>query len=647
MLGRNERMTTAKTSENLRRSLPALLGISGEKIHAGRTELVETTERHFSVERKFLYKASGVASVPYYVNTPRLQDMRGTVVMLPRMESPHGKYYVTHEVRNHIGHYLAEQGWATVTPVLLGQEERAFPQNPKKPWYAPWERGIRDLLHEGKTWPGQAVLDVFRILRACRNQEAVGKKPVGIIGMQGSNLVSVCAALLDPTLCFVACLRTLGDYKDREKHCFFDSYGEYVPRLLQYADLSDLISALAKRPLFLSHNDDIISRKLVTPLLRRVAKAYDSVDAKNCFRTHCSPGTTFCDAKTLSVLLEWINSRSTSVRKRMNEKSLSFGAKRHIVPVRTRVTDRKQWIRQRKRALAIFKDLAGGFPCPSTPVRARKIETKQNEFCLRETLRLRLASGEYAQAYFYSPTLVAPSGPAILAIHNHGGRYWAGRMKRSDEEWVAALVRAGFPVLIMDQLGFGDRRGNNPINHGACPDWFEISGMYTSMRGQTLPGIMIRDLMSAIDYLACRKEVDPDRIGATGYSMGGSLTVFLSAIEERVKAAVSVNGHYLERLESKRLQSTLSAHKMIPGLLQYFDGGVLAALIAPRPLLYVNSLQNTTKPKYGPRQIADVCKRIYRLYDANDRFRFMTPEGHHAYLPSIQEEAITWFQRWL
>jgi dienelactone hydrolase len=48
--------------------------------------------------------------------------------------------------------------------------------------------------------------------------------------------------------------------------------------------------------------------------------------------------------------------------------------------------------------------------------------------------------------------------------------------------------------------------------------------------------------MRAIDYLLTRSEVDPDRFGCAGHSGGGTLTLFISALDNRVKCAVVNEG---------------------------------------------------------------------------------------------------------
>src|SRR5579872_3820655 len=106
--------------------------------------------------------------------------------------------------------------------------------------------------------------------------------------------------------------------------------------------------------------------------------------------------------------------------------------------------------------------------------------------------------------------------------------------------------------------------------------------------GRTLWGMILRDDSMALDYLASRPEVDPQRLGVTGISMGATRSWWLMALDERIKTGVAVA--CLTRYQNLIQHGALKAHGIyyfVPDLLTHFDTEAIVALIAPRPILFM------------------------------------------------------------
>ena len=82
--------------------------------------------------------------------------------------------------------------------------------------------------------------------------------------------------------------------------------------------------------------------------------------------------------------------------------------------------------------------------------------------------------------------------------------------------WAAFLHRAGYSLFTYDMRSRG-ASGGDAITLGALEQ---------------------QDLLSVIDYIAARPDVDPARIGALGVSLGGATTILAAAQDRRVKAVV-------------------------------------------------------------------------------------------------------------
>ena len=104
------------------------------------------------------------------------------------------------------------------------------------------------------------------------------------------------------------------------------------------------------------------------------------------------------------------------------------------------------------------------------------------------------------------------------------------------------LARKGFVVLAYDPVGQGERqqaydpRMGRSLIGGATEQHFS-NGAAAILMGQSVARYFIFDGMRGIDYLVSRPEVDPERIGATGCSGGGTQTTYIAALDPRVKVA--------------------------------------------------------------------------------------------------------------
>jgi len=115
------------------------------------------------------------------------------------------------------------------------------------------------------------------------------------------------------------------------------------------------------------------------------------------------------------------------------------------------------------------------------------------------------------------------------------------------------LVRNGFVFLAYDPIGQGERcyywnpHTNKSEIEGPVTWEHDMPGHPLMLVGDNLTQYHIWDGMRAIDYLLTRPEVDPKRIGCTGHSGGGTLTLFISALDERVQCAAVHQGGTLHR----------------------------------------------------------------------------------------------------
>jgi len=151
----------------------------------------------------------------------------------------------------------------------------------------------------------------------------------------------------------------------------------------------------------------------------------------------------------------------------------------------------------------------------------------------------------------------------------------------------------------------------------------------------------------SVDYLLTRPEVDPQRIGVLGLSIGGLRTAHLIAADPRIKAAC-VTGWMTEFRH--QLRSHLRSHTWmayIPGLYSSLDLPDAAALHAPGALLVQQCGRDALYPMEGMKGAADKLARIYAKARIPDRFRATFYDVPHSFRPEMQDEAFGWLEKWL
>jgi dienelactone hydrolase len=122
----------------------------------------------------------------------------------------------------------------------------------------------------------------------------------------------------------------------------------------------------------------------------------------------------------------------------------------------------------------------------------------------------------------------------------------------------------------------------------------------------------LSDLVAALDVLAAHELVDPARIGAVGFSYGATMTLFLAALDERVRAAV-VSGYFSSWRDAHRVPWNMCGSQVLFGMLGQLDHVDLAALVAPRALLVESGRDDVLFPVAAARV---GLARVNRVYDA-------------------------------
>jgi len=196
---------------------------------------------------------------------------------------------------------------------------------------------------------------------------------------------------------------------------------------------------------------------------------------------------------------------------------------------------------------------------------------------------------------FVPAVLLAPRTPgkhAAAVFVNENGKAEPGLVAHCLEP----LARAGYAVLSIDPRGMGETdpeapRDSRPGDYKRLVHDAESNFFHDAIRvGRTVPGMRATDVLAGVGYLAGRPEVDAGRIAVIGHGMGGLLALFAAAFDDRIRAVAATGSlvSYGDIAASELYTHRFGAFG--PGFLRTFDLPDVASLIAPRPLLLLNTV---------------------------------------------------------
>jgi len=299
-----------------------------------------------------------------------------------------------------------------------------------------------------------------------------------------------------------------------------------------------------------------------------------------------------------------------------------------------------EWEQRRPRLRREYFDMLGLWPLPEkTPLQATVTGTLEHEGVLIAKLHFQSRPGLYVTGNVYRPKEPRGRLPAILYVCGHSDRGRDGNKSAYQDHgmWFASN---GYLCLVLDTLMLGEIRG---IHHGT----YKYGRWWWQAAGYTPAGVECWNGVRAIDYLVSRPDVDPERIGVTGISGGGAATFWIAAADERVRCAVPVSG--MSDLESYVKHKVINGHCDCMFLINAYgwEWTTIAALIAPRPLLFANSDNDRIFPMDGNRRIIARLRKLYALYGKPDLVDEYVSHGDHAYRPALRVAAFKWLNKYV
>ncbi len=293
-----------------------------------------------------------------------------------------------------------------------------------------------------------------------------------------------------------------------------------------------------------------------------------------------------------------------------------------------------EWDKVRGQWKQEYLYMLGLWPMPErTPLNAVVTGTLQRDGYAVDKLWFESRPHLVVTANLYRPTSVPPGTklPAVLYVCGHGNRGPEGNKAgyQSPPIWFA---KHGYVCLILDTLDRGEIKG---VHRGLYSD----GKRWWTSRGYTPGGVECWNGIRGIDYLISRSDVDAERIAVTGISGGGAATFWIAAADDRVKAAVPISG--MADLQAYVADDKVDVHCdcMFMNNIFGWPWTRIAALVAPRPLLFVNSDNDKFFPMDANERISNRLERWYAILGQGDKVDAVVSVGDHAYRQDIRQAA--------
>jgi dienelactone hydrolase len=308
------------------------------------------------------------------------------------------------------------------------------------------------------------------------------------------------------------------------------------------------------------------------------------------------------------------------------------------------VTTAGDWAKRRADILANMQLAMGPLPDDSRKVAldVHYTEEVKGERFVRKKLTFAAEKGDRVPAYLFLPRGQPGKRPAVLCLHQTaviGKGEPAGLGKDPSMHYAVHLAERGYVTLAPDYPSFGEYAYDFK-KHGYQSG--SLKAVWNNMR--------------AIDLLQALPEVDPERIGCIGHSLGGHNTMFTAAFDPRIKALVSNCGftsfpkYYGGKLKGwtsdRYMPRIATVYELKPEKVP-FDFSEVVAAFAPRAFLASSPLRDDNFEVSGVKDVLAAAAPVYELLGAREKLAANYPDCAHAFPPEVRRVAYDWLDRWL
>jgi cephalosporin-C deacetylase-like acetyl esterase len=520
------------------------------------------------------------------------------IVVVPGHAMKEGKNYPLYQMAQ-IG--LARHGFVVLGYDPIGQGERQLPGFGHHLGYS--------LLLVGQTNEGLITWDTMRAIDYLCTRPEVDPERIGLTGNSGGGLNSLYAPAVDERInvaasfCFVCSFEQWLRYGGN--HCICN----HLPGIVRHMEQFEVVGLIAPRPFLMGNGakDPIFPIAGTRDTLRRAKAIYrfhgvpervSLVEAdlghgwSQPLREACygwmvkwlqgrgngepiseeqyeaepwdSPDLTCCKGEKMPEDRETL----VTLAQRMGRELIE----RHDKPPRS-VKRWQQWARKLR---AGIWEVFGGKPRASRP-RARDMGSFEHQGRLVQKIALTTEPHMAVPALLLWPEAAERPCPAVIFIDD------GGKLRVRDWPLTEALLGKGVAIFAIDPRGLGEGQGA-----GSTGDYNHLASD-TVVLGRPLLAQQAWDVMQAAKHLRSAEGIDPDRIACYGHGAAGLIALLAGALSDDIGGVVAEGTltTYLDAIEDGQPQPRWI---FAPGILRVADIPQVAALIAPRPVLFARPI---------------------------------------------------------
>lgn len=306
---------------------------------------------------------------------------------------------------------------------------------------------------------------------------------------------------------------------------------------------------------------------------------------------------------------------------------------------------------------------------PTAPFDMKVLDKEQRNGYEARKIVLNISKFDRIPAYLLVPNKGKGPFPAVVMLHDHGAKFSIGKEKMirpfgvspevlaDADKWAVQCYDSvyvgdyfaahGYVVLSIDALFWGERGRKEGVNY----ETQQALACNLMQMGYNWCGVITFDDIRSVDFLASLPEVDANRIGTLGFSMGAHRAWMLSAATDKVKAGAAIcwmnTTDSLMSLTNNQNKGGSAWSMLVPGIRNYMDYPDVAALACPKPMLFFNGLRDKLFPVNG---VKDAYKSLHSTWNsqkADNKLVTKLWDGPHFFSKDMQKETLDFFDKFL
>lgn len=301
-----------------------------------------------------------------------------------------------------------------------------------------------------------------------------------------------------------------------------------------------------------------------------------------------------------------------------------------------KIETKEQWLKQREVIKRDWLKFMGEFPKKRAPLRTEFLENENLPGFTRQHVKYQIENGVFEDGYLLTPQNVSGKLPAIVVFHPttpFQARGVAGLEPAYDrEKWQGVqLVQRGYIVWCPRNFIFDEGTGQKPnaaMWTANAKRFLKLHPHWTAMARMTF------DAIRAADFVESLPNVDKNRIGCIGHSLGGKMALYAPAFDERYKASVSSEGGI--GLKFSNWDAVWYLGPRIKDSKFKLENHQVLSLIAPRAFLLLAGDHADGDKSWA---FIEAAMPVYKLFGAEENLGWFNHHAGHRYSPEARKLA--------